>query len=506
VVVALVSLGRSKEEEGRARASSLGAKRAVFARQASADVRSKLRSQRVHEEVGRGLEACLDAKRPRAAIGRPGPYVNGWHALSPEAVVDRLLRSWHGVDPPSSARLWADAQNRAAHLMPHRESACPLRAPDQLGPIGGAYVRPMRRTVKSHWGRGPANASLKIRTSDGARRFAEPPVTFFAMHRMKLSSVAASVAASALLGSCTGGEIPVRLQSEGALAVAGAQLHYWVAGSGPPVVILHGGPGIGAAYLLSELDAPGFPPDGLQWVAYDQRGSGRSTGAEDLSQITMDRFVEDLEVVRQATGQERMALFGHAFGGLLALHYAIRYPEHVAAMILLDPDPASRELWAQHDSIIEARLTDEDRMIMTAISSGENWEADPVTAENYYLARFQAYFGRREAAVRLRLGLAQGVYGNFPKTALAMQASLGDWDIFDELAGLDVRTLIVTGDQSVFPLAAHERLAAVLSRSELVVLPGVGHFPQMEAPDVFAEVASRFLNEVTENRGGGGDA
>ena len=87
-----------------------------------------------------------------------------------------------------------------------------------------------------------------------------------------------------------------------------------------------------------------------------------------------------------------------------------------------------------------------------------------------------------------------------------MQASLGDWDIFDELAGLDVRTLIVTGDQSVFPLAAHERLAAVLSRSELVVLPGVGHFPQMEAPDVFAEVASRFLNEVTENRGGGGDA
>jgi len=323
---------------------------------------------------------------------------------------------------------------------------------------------------------------------------------------MKISFVIATVAASTLLVGCTESEVPVRLQSEGALAVGGAQLRYWVAGSGPPVVILHGGPGIGVAYLLSELDSPGFPPEGLQWVAYDQRASGRSTGAEDLSQITMDRFVEDLEAVRQATGQERMALLGHSFGGLLAMHYAIRYPEHVAAMILLDPDPASQELWAQHDSIIEARLTDEDRMIMTAMSSGVNWEADPVTTENYYLARFQAYFGRREAAVRLRLGLAQGVYGNFPKTAAAMRASLGNWDIFDELAGLDVRTLIVTGDQSVFPLAAHERLAAALPRSELVVLPGVGHFPHMEAPDVFAEVASRFLDDVTENREGGGGA
>ena len=143
------------------------------------------------------------------------------------------------------------------------------------------------------------------------------------------------------------------------------------------------------------------------------------------------------EAIRAATGQERVALLGHSFGGLLALHYALKYPDRVAAMVLLDPDPASRELWAQHEQIVESRLTDEDRMLMQTFSSSENWELDPVQVENYHLARFQAYFGKREASVRLQLGLSQSVYGNFPKTALAMRESLGDWDLFEELRELE---------------------------------------------------------------------
>ncbi len=316
----------------------------------------------------------------------------------------------------------------------------------------------------------------------------------------------ATVALVLLLGlaGCGPEEPAVSLDTQGTLSVEEAQLRYWTVGSGAPVILLHGGPGIGSGYLLSELDAPGFPPEGFRWVAYDQRGSGRSTGAEVPENITMDRFVEDLEAVRAATGQEFVALMGHSFGGLLALSYALAYPEHVAAMILLDPDPASRELWARHDSIVEARLTDEDRLLMAAFSAAEGWELDPATLENYSLARFQAYFGNRDAAMRLRLGLPQNVYGNFPGTARLMRESLGDWDLFDELEGLHTRTLIITGEHSVFPLQAHERLAEALPRGELVVLPGVGHFPHMEDPAAFAAAANSFLNSVTEDAASGG--
>ncbi len=330
-------------------------------------------------------------------------------------------------------------------------------------------------------------------------------ITFSTMISMKRRLPATVLLSALLLAGCAEKQQPsVNLGAEGTLPVDGAQLRYWTVGNGPPVMILHGGPGIGIGYLLSELDAPGFPPEGLRWVAYDQRGSGRSTGAEDPSQINMDRFVEDLEAMRVASGQDRIALMGHSFGGLLAMHYAVKYREHLAAMILIDPDPASRALWSRHEELVEARLTESDRMLMAAISSAEGWETDPVQVENYYLAQFQAYFGNREPSVRLRLGLAQGVYGNFPATALVMRESLGDWDIFSELEGIEVPTLILTGDRSVFPLSAHEMLRSVLPASELVVLPGVGHFPHMEDPEAFATITTAFLASVTNGAGSEG--
>lgn len=287
------------------------------------------------------------------------------------------------------------------------------------------------------------------------------------------------------------------LDAEGYLTVEGANLRYGTQGSGAPVILLHGGPGIGHGYLVASLVAPGFPPEGLRWIAYDQRGSGRSTGAEDPGRLNMEQFVADLEAVRTATGEERVALLGHSFGGLLALHYALRHPERVAALILLGPDPASRELWARAGEVIEARTTDEERAVMDAIAAQDGWQADPRLLETWYVARFQAYFGRREAGRDLVLGLERNVYGNFPGTARIVRESLGDWDIFDELARVEAPTLIVTGDASIFPEEAHERLQDALPNAELVVLPGVGHFPQMEDPRGFARSVNAFLDGVT---------
>lgn len=306
----------------------------------------------------------------------------------------------------------------------------------------------------------------------------------------------AVLGATLLLTAC-GGEPDVALGPEGALEVDGAQLHYWTVGSGATVVLLHDGPGLGSGYLLGGLAMPGFPPEGFRWVAYDQRGSGRSTGAEDPAKLTMARFVEDLEAVRAASGQDRVALLGHGFGGLLALHYAVRHPDRVAALILLDPDPAQRGLWAAHEERVAARITEEQRAVMEAVSSRPGWEADPRALEVFWLARFEAYFGNAEAARGLTLGLERNVYGNFPATAVAVRASLGDWDLFPELHRVTAPALIFTGDRSIFPPEAHERLREALPDGRLVVLPGVGHFPHMEAPEAFARTVSAFLDEVT---------
>lgn len=87
---------------------------------------------------------------------------------------------------------------------------------------------------------------------------------------------------------------------EGFVAVDGdAQLFYRTAGTGSPIVVLHGGPGMSQDYLLPymyQLAANN------QVIFYDQRGGGRSTGEVNASWMTTDQFIEDLEKLRQAFG------------------------------------------------------------------------------------------------------------------------------------------------------------------------------------------------------------
>ena len=152
------------------------------------------------------------------------------------------------------------------------------------------------------------------------------------------------------------------------------------------------------------------------------------------------------------------------------------------------------------ESTTEARTTDEDRAIMASASEVPGWDEDPQALELYSMARMRSYFGDRGSARGLTLGIEQDVYGNFPATAAAVRASLGDWDLFPRLDAVDLPTLILTGDASIFPMEAHEALRDALPSARLVVLPGVGHFPFIEAPEAFARTLGNFLADVTSGR------
>ena len=100
--------------------------------------------------------------------------------------------------------------------------------------------------------------------------------------------------------------------------IAGARLIYWRRGvaQDEPLVVLHGFPGLGSAYLRAALTET----VGQDWQLffYDQRGSGYSDGADDPSSLTMQRMVDDLELIRERSERGKIDIAGHAFGGLLA--------------------------------------------------------------------------------------------------------------------------------------------------------------------------------------------
>lgn len=144
----------------------------------------------------------------------------------------------------------------------------------------------------------------------------------------------------AVLVVCTGAAAQSKHPAarESRIPVQAAELYCREVGSGTPIIVLHGGPDFDSAYLLPELDPLS---DKFQLIYYDQRGCGRSADHVKPEDVTIESEMGDLDGVREHFHLDKVVLLGHSWGTVLALEYALRHPEHVSRLVLMDPAPAS---------------------------------------------------------------------------------------------------------------------------------------------------------------------
>jgi proline iminopeptidase len=114
------------------------------------------------------------------------------------------------------------------------------------------------------------------------------------------------------------------------VAVPGGVLHVWRKGSGPPALVLHGGPG------LSEYTEPlvGELEDAYTVYRYQQRGLAPSTTS---GPFDIETHVADAVAVLDGMGIERTYVVGHSWGGHLAMHLAIHHPDRLLGLVAVDP-------------------------------------------------------------------------------------------------------------------------------------------------------------------------
>ncbi|MGE5831227.1 MAG: proline iminopeptidase-family hydrolase, partial [Micromonosporaceae bacterium] len=100
------------------------------------------------------------------------------------------------------------------------------------------------------------------------------------------------------------------------------------------VLLLHGGPGSTHEYL--EACDSFLPAAGIEYYHYDQLGSGFSDQPDEPSLWELDRFVDEVEQVRRALGlgPENFVLYGHSWGGMLAIEYALSYQQHLRGLVI----------------------------------------------------------------------------------------------------------------------------------------------------------------------------
>jgi proline iminopeptidase len=272
---------------------------------------------------------------------------------------------------------------------------------------------------------------------------------------------------------------------EATVAVRGVSIFVRRVGTGPPAVVLHGGPGAHHDYLLPGFDALA---DGRELIYYDQRGGGRSPVARDVP-VGWTEQVADLEALRGIWGLERLTLVGYSWGGLLALLYTLSHPGRVGRLALVSPAPAWRAAREQFESVFARRNVDPAfQEARRQLRESGLRERDPAAfQQRIFELSVAPYFFDPERARDLTPFRVTG------RTQQEVWQSLGDYDLRPRLPELrGIPALVVHGEDDPIPIEA-ARTAAGLIGAGFHALPQCGHVPYVEAFEPFRALVGGFL-------------
>jgi len=255
-------------------------------------------------------------------------------------------------------------------------------------------------------------------------------------------------------------------------------------GQGPPTVVLHGGPGAHHDYLLPGFDALAR---GRELIYYDQRGGGRSAVPRETP-VGWREQMADLEELRKVWGFDRLTLAGYSWGGLLALLYAVEFPERVARLALVSPAPAWREARLEFERRFNERnLAPELQRQRAALRESGLRERDPSGySQKLFELSVAAYFHDPARARDLTPFRVTG------RTQQEVWASLADYDLRPALARLAIPSVVLHGTSDPIPIDTARTLAELL-KADFHPLPNCGHVPYVEAFEEFVSVLDEFL-------------
>jgi len=262
-------------------------------------------------------------------------------------------------------------------------------------------------------------------------------------------------------------------------------------GSGPPVVVLHGGPGAHHDYLLPGFDALA---QGHELIYYDQRGGGRSPVGREVP-VGWREHVADLEALRSRWGLDRLALAGYSWGGLLALLYALEHPGRIERLALVSPAPAWRAARDEFERRFQARtMTPALQAQRRALRESGLREKDPAAhAARLFELAVAGYFhdpARVTALTPFRIT---------ERTRAEVWESLGDFDLRPRLRALRLPALVLHGDGDPIPWESARETAECL-QATFHLLPDCGHVPYVEAFEEFVAVVGGFLEQEAVSR------
>lgn len=265
------------------------------------------------------------------------------------------------------------------------------------------------------------------------------------------------------------------------------------------VLLLHGGPAMTHEYM--EAFESFFPKEGFEMIEYDQLGSYYSDQPTDSSLWTTERFVEEVEQVRQALGltKDNFYLLGNSWGGILAMEYALKYQQHLKGLIICNM-MASIPDYEKYNGVLRAQMR--PGLVDTLQSyESKGLFKDPV----YQQLVFNEYYTKHlcrlpewpEPVNRCFKHINETIYVMMQgPSEFKVGGRLLTWDRKADLPKIAVPTLTVGAKYDTMDPAHMEWMSKQVKNGKYLYCPNGSHLSMWDDQRVFMDGVINFIKET----------
>jgi pimeloyl-ACP methyl ester carboxylesterase len=259
-------------------------------------------------------------------------------------------------------------------------------------------------------------------------------------------------------------------------------MHVRELGEGPPVLLLHPGPGLDGTVFLPGVERLA---ESHRVLLADLPGNGHSPEG-DPNEWTLAGFARAVERLATELELEDWTLLGHSFGGFVAMQHLVDFPGSASRIIASCTDASESPPPGVPEDLLEG-LTAEQREQVEEGLAREQVASSPQQLKDAWLAQ-GARLAVSEAAL-LRM-LRDVLF----RPEMGRPRDWGDLEALTALAFTETPVLAIGAelDRAIPPEAAR-RIAVTAPRGELLMIEGVGHFPFAEAPDRYWSAVEAWL-------------
>jgi proline iminopeptidase len=284
------------------------------------------------------------------------------------------------------------------------------------------------------------------------------------------------------------------------LPVVGGKYKVWTKRMGTgkvKVLLLHGGPGASHEYL--EVMESFLPQANIEMYYYDQLGCNNSDQPDDPSLWTLPRYLEEVEEVRRGLGLEHFVLYGHSWGGILAMEYALHYQQHLQGLVISNMTAGS-QAYLKHTAALKLQLPPASLARLQALEAKQDYDSPEygkIMMEDLYpkmICRTKPWPEPLDRAFR---HLNEKIYNQMQgKSEFLVTGNLKDWERWDRLHEIKVKTLTIGARYDEMDPEDMKKMATLIPNATAAICPNGSHMCMWDDQAFYFSHLLEFLNTV----------